>query len=60
MKHSQASVEEQIASFMARKEKLFPEILSQRVVRTRVEQRGRRATREFSSVRLQVKNMRTA
>lgn len=60
MKHTKLPVEEQIASFMARKEKLFPEIMSQQVVRTQAEQRGRRVKREFPSLKLSIKHMRTA
>lgn len=60
MKHTKLSVEEQIASFMARKEKLFPEIMSQQVARTQTKQRGRRVRSEFPALKLQMKHMRTA
>ena len=60
MKHSKVSVEEQIATFMARKEKLFPEIMVQQVARTHAQQRGRRVRREFPSMKMTIKHMRVA
>lgn len=60
MKQANVSLDERIASFMARKEQLFPEILQQQIGTIQTEQRGRRVMREYSSLKVALKHARLA